>query len=117
MLSYYSSETAVKEDKTNFKADETLLVRLALWPQTQALVIKALMKLEAKKISHGNTALGRRHRKMECKMMLGCEQQRHSRPAGMKSGCLPWESKSGQQGSGGRTETHGVSGKVKNIGR
>jgi hypothetical protein len=29
MLSYYSSEAAVKEDKANFKADETMLVGLA----------------------------------------------------------------------------------------
>jgi hypothetical protein len=35
MLSYYSSEPAAKEDKTNSKADESIvLVRLATWPPT-----------------------------------------------------------------------------------
>jgi hypothetical protein len=44
MLSYYSSEVVAKEDKTNFKADEiVVLVGLALWPPIRALVIKALL--------------------------------------------------------------------------
>jgi hypothetical protein len=35
MLSYYSSEAADKEDKTNFKTDEiVVLVGLASWPPT-----------------------------------------------------------------------------------
>jgi hypothetical protein len=37
-----------KKNKVNFKADETVvLVRLASWPPTQALVIKALLIREA----------------------------------------------------------------------
>jgi hypothetical protein len=47
MLSYYSSEVAVKEDKANSKADETVVVGLASWPPTRALVIKALLVREA----------------------------------------------------------------------
>jgi hypothetical protein len=48
MLSYYASETATKEDKTNSKADEiVVLVGLASWPPTRALVIKALLEKEA----------------------------------------------------------------------
>jgi hypothetical protein len=44
MLSYCSSRAAAKEDKTNFKVDETVvLVGLASWPPTRALVIKALL--------------------------------------------------------------------------
>jgi hypothetical protein len=35
MLSYCSSEAAIKEDKVNFKVDETgVLVGLASWPPT-----------------------------------------------------------------------------------
>jgi hypothetical protein len=35
MLSYYSSEVVAKEDKANYKADETMvLVGLASWPPT-----------------------------------------------------------------------------------
>jgi hypothetical protein len=48
MLSYCSSEAATKEDKTNSKIDETVvLVGLASWPPTRALVIKALLDREA----------------------------------------------------------------------
>jgi hypothetical protein len=47
MLSYCSSEAAAKEDKTNYKADETVVVGLASWPPTRALVIKALLVREA----------------------------------------------------------------------
>jgi hypothetical protein len=47
MLSYYSSEAAPKEDKANSKADETMLVGLASWAPTRALVIKALLVREA----------------------------------------------------------------------
>jgi hypothetical protein len=48
ILSYYSSEAAAKEDKTNSKADKTVvLVGLASQPPTQALVIKALLAREA----------------------------------------------------------------------
>jgi hypothetical protein len=48
MLSYYSLEAAAKEDKTNSKEDETMvLVGLASWPQPQALVIRALLVREA----------------------------------------------------------------------
>jgi hypothetical protein len=44
MLSYCSSETAAKEDKTNSKVDESVvLVGLATWPLTQVLVTKALL--------------------------------------------------------------------------
>jgi hypothetical protein len=45
MLSYCSTEAAAKEDKVNCKADETVvLVGLASWPPTQALVIKDLLE-------------------------------------------------------------------------
>jgi hypothetical protein len=48
MLSYCSSEAAAKEDKTNYKADQTVvLVGLASWPPTLLLVIKALLVREA----------------------------------------------------------------------
>jgi hypothetical protein len=48
MLSYCSSEAIDNEDKANFKADETVvLVGLASWPPTRALVIKTLLKKEA----------------------------------------------------------------------
>jgi hypothetical protein len=47
MLSYCSSEAATKEDKANSKADETVLVALASWLPTWALVIKALLVKEA----------------------------------------------------------------------
>jgi hypothetical protein len=48
MLSYCSSEATVKEDKANSKSDETVvLVGLALWPPTRALVIRALLVREA----------------------------------------------------------------------
>jgi hypothetical protein len=48
MLSYYSSEAAHKEDKTNSKAYESIvLVGLATWPPTRAQVIKALLEKEA----------------------------------------------------------------------
>jgi hypothetical protein len=48
MLSYCSSEVAVKEDKTNYKADETVvLMGLASWPPTRTLVIKVLLEREA----------------------------------------------------------------------
>jgi hypothetical protein len=47
MLSYCSLEATVKEDKGNSKADEIVLVGLASWPPTQALVIKALLVKEA----------------------------------------------------------------------
>jgi hypothetical protein len=48
MLSYCSLEAAAKKDKTNTKADETVvLVGLASWPPTQALIIKALLVREA----------------------------------------------------------------------
>jgi hypothetical protein len=43
MLSYCSSEGATKEDRTNSKADETVLVWLASWPATRALVMKVLL--------------------------------------------------------------------------
>jgi hypothetical protein len=43
MLSYCSSEGAAKEDRTNSKADETVLVWLASWPATRALVMKVLL--------------------------------------------------------------------------
>jgi hypothetical protein len=47
MLSYYSSKAATKEDKTNSKADEiVVLVGLASWPPIRALVIKALLVCE-----------------------------------------------------------------------
>jgi hypothetical protein len=47
MLSYCSSEAVAKEDKANSKAYETMMVELALWPPTQALVTKALLVREA----------------------------------------------------------------------
>jgi hypothetical protein len=48
MLSYCSSEAAAKEDRTNSKVDETVvLMELASWPPTRALVIKALLEREA----------------------------------------------------------------------
>jgi hypothetical protein len=48
MLSYCSLEAAHKEDKTNYKADESVvLVGLATCPPTRAPVIKALLKKEA----------------------------------------------------------------------
>jgi hypothetical protein len=48
MLSYCSSEATIEKDKANFKADRTVvLVELASWPPTQALVIKALLEREA----------------------------------------------------------------------
>ncbi len=48
MLSYCSSEVTAKKDKANCKADETVvLVGLASWPPTQALVIKDLLEREA----------------------------------------------------------------------
>jgi hypothetical protein len=47
MLSYCSSEAAHKEDKTNSKADESVvLVELATWPPTRAPVIKTLLETE-----------------------------------------------------------------------
>jgi hypothetical protein len=47
MLSYYSSKVAAKENRANSKADEiVVLVGLASWPPTQALVIKALLERE-----------------------------------------------------------------------
>jgi hypothetical protein len=48
MLSYCSSEAAHKEDKTNSKADESVvLVGLATWPPTRVLVTKVLLVREA----------------------------------------------------------------------
>jgi hypothetical protein len=48
MLSYCSSEAAHKEDKTNSKADESIvLVGLSTWPPTRVLVIKALLVRDA----------------------------------------------------------------------
>jgi hypothetical protein len=47
MLLYCSFEDATKEDKVNYKADETVVVGLASWPPTRALVIKALLVREA----------------------------------------------------------------------
>jgi hypothetical protein len=48
MLSYCSSEAAHKEDKTNSKTDESIvLVGLATWPPTRVLVTKALLVREA----------------------------------------------------------------------
>jgi hypothetical protein len=48
MLSYCSSEAAQKEDKVNFKADESVvLVGLATWPPTRVLVTKSLLVREA----------------------------------------------------------------------
>jgi hypothetical protein len=48
MLLYCSSETVDKEDKTNSKADESVvLVGLATWPPTRVLVTKVLLVREA----------------------------------------------------------------------
>jgi hypothetical protein len=48
MLSYYSSKVVAKEDRANSKADDTVvLVGLASWSPTRALVIKALVEREA----------------------------------------------------------------------
>jgi hypothetical protein len=45
MLSYYSLEAKAKEDKANSKAVETVvLVGLASWPPTRALLIKVLLE-------------------------------------------------------------------------
>jgi hypothetical protein len=46
MLSYCSSEAIAREDKTNSKEGEMVLVRLASWLPTLALVIKALLVKE-----------------------------------------------------------------------
>jgi hypothetical protein len=46
ILSYCSSEATTKEDKANFKVGEIVLVGLASWLPTQALVIKALLERE-----------------------------------------------------------------------
>jgi hypothetical protein len=51
MLSYCSSEAAHKEDKANFKTDESVvLVGLATWPPKRAPVIKALLEKEASRL-------------------------------------------------------------------
>jgi hypothetical protein len=48
MLSYCSSEAAHKEDKANFKADESVvLVVLVTWPPTRVLVTKVLLVRDA----------------------------------------------------------------------
>jgi hypothetical protein len=47
MLSYYSLEAVAREDKANSKKDEIVLVGLASWPPTRALLIKALLVKEA----------------------------------------------------------------------
>jgi hypothetical protein len=48
MLLYYPSKATTKEDKRNYKADETVvLMGLASWPPTQALVIRALLERKA----------------------------------------------------------------------
>jgi hypothetical protein len=47
MLSYYSSEVTARDDKANSKEDEMVLMELASWPPTRALVIKALLVREA----------------------------------------------------------------------
>jgi hypothetical protein len=48
ILSYCSLETAAKENKANSKTNEiVVLVELASWPPTQALVIKVLLHREA----------------------------------------------------------------------
>jgi hypothetical protein len=44
-----SSEAAAKEDRANSKIDETVVVGLASWPPTRALVTKALQDLVKKK--------------------------------------------------------------------
>jgi hypothetical protein len=44
MLSYCSSEVVAKEDMANSKTDEiVVLVGLASWPPTRALVTKSLL--------------------------------------------------------------------------
>jgi hypothetical protein len=43
MLSYYSSEVAARDDKANSYECEMVLVGLASWSPTRALVIKALL--------------------------------------------------------------------------
>jgi hypothetical protein len=48
VLSYYTSEAMAKGDKANYKADEiVVLVGLASWPPIGALVIRALLVIEA----------------------------------------------------------------------
>jgi hypothetical protein len=48
ILLYCSSEATAKEDKVNSKVDETvMLMGLASWPPTRALVIRALLVREA----------------------------------------------------------------------
>jgi hypothetical protein len=47
MLSYCLSEVAARDNKANFKQDEMVLVGLASWPQTRALVTKILLEWEA----------------------------------------------------------------------
>jgi hypothetical protein len=47
MLSYCSSEVATRDDKVNSKEDEIVLMGLASWPPTRALLIKALLEREA----------------------------------------------------------------------
>jgi hypothetical protein len=47
MLSYCSSEATAKKDMANSKVDEIVVVGLASWPPTRALVIKALLVKEA----------------------------------------------------------------------
>jgi hypothetical protein len=47
MLLYYSSESATREDKTNSKECEIVLMGLASCTPTQALVIKVLLVNEA----------------------------------------------------------------------
>jgi hypothetical protein len=47
MLSYCSSEAVAREDKANTKEGEMVLVGLASWLPTGALVIKALLVKEA----------------------------------------------------------------------
>jgi hypothetical protein len=46
-LLYCSSEAATTEDKANSKAGEIVLVSIASWPPTRALVIKALLVKDA----------------------------------------------------------------------
>jgi hypothetical protein len=47
MFSYCSSKAAARDDKANSKENEMMLVGLASWPPTRALVIKALLVREA----------------------------------------------------------------------
>jgi uncharacterized membrane protein len=47
ILSYYSSETAAKEDKVNSKANEIVVLMGSIMPPTRALVIKVLLIREA----------------------------------------------------------------------